>query len=67
MENFAALTRHLIDADAAVQISDSSALTDTLRTLLTDAALRDRIGRGAREVLEPHQGATARTAEKLSL
>lgn len=67
MENFAALTRHLIDADAAKQIPDSTALTDALRTLLRDGGLRERIGRSAREVLEPHQGATARTAEKLAL
>jgi 3-deoxy-D-manno-octulosonic-acid transferase len=67
MENFAALTRHLLEADAAKQIPDGAALTAALRTLLNDAGLRDRIGQSAREVLEPHQGATARTAEKLAL
>lgn len=65
MENFQALTRHLLEAEAAVQISDAGELTKTLRRLLSDAALRQAIGTRARAVLKPHQGATERTAEKI--
>lgn len=67
MENFAALTQHLIEKDAARQIPDNAALTVAIRELLKDASLRESIGRRACEVLEPHQGATARTAEVLAL
>ena len=65
MENFQALTRHLLEKEAAVQISDAGKLTETLRRLLSDAALCQAIGARARAVLEPHQGATGRTAEKI--
>ena len=65
MENFEALTRHLLEKQAARQIPTASALTDTLRELLADKKLREQIGTRARAVLEPHQGATARTAEML--
>ena len=65
MENFAALTRHLLEKDAARQIPDAAALTETLRRLLADRELCAQIGQRARAVLEPHQGATARTAAKI--
>ena len=67
MENFEALTRHLLEKDAARQIPDADALTETLRQLLADRELRAQVGQRARGVLEPHQGATARTAGYLTL
>ena len=65
MENFQALTRHLLETEAAVQIPDAGKLTEALRRLLSDAVLCQAIGARARAVLEPHQGATGRTAEKI--
>ncbi len=65
MENFQALTRHLLEKEAAVQIADAGGLVGTFRRLLSDAALRQAIGRRARSVLAPHQGATGRTAETI--
>ncbi len=65
MENFQALTRHLLDKEAAVQIPDAVQLTETLRGLLRDPSLRQAVGTRARAVLEPHQGATGRTAESI--
>ena len=65
MENFEALTRHLLSSEAAVQIPTAEALTATLRRLLLDSALRQAIGTRASAVLLPHQGATARTAERI--
>lgn len=67
MENFQALTRHLLEKEAAVRVSDSGKLTEALRRLLNDSALRQALGQRARAVLEPHQGATGRTAEKLQI
>lgn len=67
MENFEALVRHLLEKDAARQIADAAALTETFRRLLADRELREQIGQRARVVLEPHQGATARTAAKIYL
>ena len=65
MENFEALTRHLLSSEAAVQIPTAEALTATLRLLILDPALRQDIGTRASAVLLPHQGATARTAERI--
>jgi 3-deoxy-D-manno-octulosonic-acid transferase len=65
MENFAALVKHLLAKDAAVQIDDVPAIVPALRTLLSSPTLRTEIGRRAAEVLLPHEGATARTAAAL--
>jgi 3-deoxy-D-manno-octulosonic-acid transferase len=62
MENFEALTKHLLESDAAVRIPSAAELATSIRALLIDATRRDQIGARARTVLEPHQGATVRTA-----
>ena len=65
MENFAALTKHLLASEAAIQIPTAAALTETLRALLNDKARRTQIGARAKSALHPHQGATERTAAKI--
>ncbi|MEO6742575.1 MAG: glycosyltransferase N-terminal domain-containing protein [Chthoniobacteraceae bacterium] len=63
MENFAPLVAHLLKDSAAVQIATASELPAAIRTLLGDAETCTAIGTRARNALEIHQGATARTAE----
>ena len=65
MENFAALSRALLEGNGAVQINTESELTSTIRDLLQNPARRDGIVRSGREVLHVHQGAAARTAQLL--
>lgn len=65
MENFEALTRHLLKEDAARQIASADQLAGAIRELLTQAAVREGIGQRASAVLAPHQGATTRTAARL--
>jgi 3-deoxy-D-manno-octulosonic-acid transferase len=65
MENFEALTRHLLEKEAAFQVADGDGLAEAFRRFLSDSTRRKETGDRAREVLEPHQGATGRTAVKL--
>ncbi|HEY1770175.1 MAG TPA: glycosyltransferase N-terminal domain-containing protein [Chthoniobacterales bacterium] len=63
MENFSALAEHLVEAGGAFQPNDEPGLTKTIETLLRDTGqLRRAAVERAAEVLEPHRGATARTA-----
>ncbi len=65
MENFAALSRALVEANGAVQINTESELASTIRELLQNPERRASIVRSGREVLHVHQGAAARTAQLL--
>lgn len=65
MENFAALTAHLLARGALVQVPEAATLPAELRDLLTNPARRAELGARAREALAEHQGATSRTAELL--
>jgi 3-deoxy-D-manno-octulosonic-acid transferase len=65
MENFASLARALVTAGGALQIPNQIPLTNTLRDLLSDSARRDLLAQRARSVLDPHRGATERTARLL--
>lgn len=65
MENFATLAHSLIADRAAIQIRDAEELAPTLLDLLRDDTRREALVRRAHEVLAPHRGATARTAELL--
>jgi 3-deoxy-D-manno-octulosonic-acid transferase len=62
MENFAAFARALVERGAALQISSADELKRTVADLLGDAGLRQRLAENAREVLDTHGGASARTA-----
>ena len=62
MENFAAFARLLVERGSALQISSADELERAIADLLRDAGLRQRLAANAREVLNSHRGATARTA-----
>jgi 3-deoxy-D-manno-octulosonic-acid transferase len=62
MENFASLAKELIAKNGAVCVQDLPELIDTSRHLLRDAAAREQLVSNALRVLQPHRGATARTA-----
>ena len=63
MENFAALTAHLLSHDAAIQVDDAAALEVGLRHLLNNPKRRAQLGGYARDALASHQGATRRVSE----
>jgi 3-deoxy-D-manno-octulosonic-acid transferase len=65
-ENFPALVAHLQANDAGVAIAEGAELPGALRALLGDPARRAAMGARAKEVLAPHQGAAARTAEVIT-
>ena len=65
MENFAQLSRSLVAAGGALQPGDEASLTKSLRDLLRDQSRREELIRQARTVLDPHRGATQRTAQLL--
>ena len=67
MENFAAFARSLVERSAALQISSADELERAIVDLLGDAGLRQRLAENAREVLNTHRGATARTAALVDL
>jgi len=62
MENFATLAKALLLKKGAIQIADMDSLEQTTAELLRDGEARKRLVQQAREVLNEHQGATARTA-----
>ena len=63
MENFAALVRQLTKNRAVLCAGDGPELISHARSLLSDAALRERTSAAATKVIAYHCGATARTAE----
>ncbi|PYL64331.1 MAG: hypothetical protein DMF25_07510 [Verrucomicrobia bacterium] len=67
MENFAAFARSLVERAGAFQISSADELKRAIVDLLRDAGLRQRLAENAREVLNSHRGATARTAALIDL
>ncbi len=67
MENFASVVALLLEHQGARQISDASALRAELHTLLHNATQRAALGTNARNALQEHRGATARTTEALAL
>ncbi len=62
MENFATLANALVLKKGAVQVRDMDSLELTIAELLRDSEARQRLVQSAREVLNEHQGATARAA-----
>lgn len=62
MENFATLAKTFVSNKAALQVQDVDSLERALAALLSDAEARQRLVQNAREVLNVHRGATARTA-----
>ncbi|HAF04194.1 MAG TPA: 3-deoxy-D-manno-octulosonic acid transferase, partial [Spartobacteria bacterium] len=67
MENFAAFARSLVERGGALQIGSANELERAIVDLLRDAGLRQRLAENAREVLNTHRGASARTAALVDL
>ncbi len=61
MHNFAAITRMLLDAEAAEQVRNAAALGQVMARWLGDASLRTRLGENGRRVVEANRGALDRT------
>jgi 3-deoxy-D-manno-octulosonic-acid transferase len=62
MENFATLAKALVSNSGAIQVRDADALEQAAEKLLHDSEARQHLVQNAREVLNRHRGATARTA-----
>ena len=62
MENFAALGAALVAQGGAVQVNSATELRRTMTDLLANPEEREKMVANARKVLEPHRGATSRTA-----
>jgi 3-deoxy-D-manno-octulosonic-acid transferase len=62
MENFATLAKALVSRNGAIQVRDADALEKAVANLLHDSDARQRLVENAREMLNQHRGATARTA-----
>src|SRR5438477_3251943 len=62
MENFARLAEELVGSGGAARVETADELIDETRHLLNDPALRIQIAEAALRVIQPHRGATARTA-----
>ncbi|MBA3543362.1 MAG: hypothetical protein H0T83_02830 [Chthoniobacterales bacterium] len=65
MENFSSLARALVAVGGALQPNDERELAEALRGLLQDSEKRRDLADRAHAILEPHQGATNRTARLL--
>lgn len=72
IENFAAITKALLDEEALIQLPEASAsdaptqLASVFNELLSDEARRREMGRRAREVCRQNAGATERTMKMLN-
>ncbi len=66
MENFAAPTAALVEAGAVAVVPDSAGLSEGVMRLAANAAAAKQCGAAGRETVLAHQGATARTVDKLS-
>ncbi|HST30503.1 MAG TPA: 3-deoxy-D-manno-octulosonic acid transferase [Chthoniobacterales bacterium] len=62
MENFQALADSLVAQGGAVQIDSATDLRRTMTHLLANPEEREKMVEKARQILETHRGATARTA-----
>jgi 3-deoxy-D-manno-octulosonic-acid transferase len=59
-QNGPEIARLLIEAGGALEVADAAALADAAGRLLTDPALRERMGESARRFVETHRGSLAR-------
>ena len=66
MENFAALAQSLVRENGAVQVNSSSELQRAIGDLLRNPEARTEMVSKARQVVEIHRGATARTAKLIA-
>jgi 3-deoxy-D-manno-octulosonic-acid transferase len=59
--NFHDIANRLIEAEAAIQVSNAVALREAILKLLSDACERQRLGNAAQQLVRGQQGATERT------
>jgi 3-deoxy-D-manno-octulosonic-acid transferase len=65
MENFSEMAEQFLSANAGVQVSNGPQLGKVWVQLIQNDALRERMGRAARELSARNAGATARTLERI--
>jgi len=65
MENFRDMAAQFLKARAAVQVTSGQQLGKVWAQLIEDNALRERMGRAARELSERNRGASARSLERI--
>jgi 3-deoxy-D-manno-octulosonic-acid transferase len=65
MENFREMAEQFLSAHAAVQVGSGPELGKVWAQLIENPALRERMGKAAREVCERNRGATARCVERI--
>lgn len=61
--NFEPLATRLCEAGAVIRVKDANGMTDAVRTILHDGKKRTLMAAAAVEILNPHQGATARNRQ----
>jgi 3-deoxy-D-manno-octulosonic-acid transferase len=59
--NFKETAARLVEAEAAIQVTDGATLEDAVRQLLSDEEGRKRLGLSARDLVRRQQGATQKT------
>jgi 3-deoxy-D-manno-octulosonic-acid transferase len=66
MENFREMADRFLDAHAGVQVANGEQLGKVWVQLIEDNAMRERMGKAAREISEHNRGATARSLERIA-
>jgi 3-deoxy-D-manno-octulosonic-acid transferase len=66
MENFREMADRFLDAHAGVQVANGEQLGKVWVQLIEDNAMRERMGKAAREISEGNRGATARSLERIA-
>jgi 3-deoxy-D-manno-octulosonic-acid transferase len=65
MQNFADISRQLVEQNGAVQVRDAAELEKILGELLADDARRASLGANARRVIRANEGAIDQTVEMI--
>lgn len=65
MENFRDMAQLFLGEGAGIQVRSGEQLGKTWVQLIRDTAMRDRLGRKAKELAERNRGATARSIERV--
>ena len=63
ISDFLEIGHNIVERAAGIQVHDANDLRDTLKELLNDAALRNRMGANGIQVIKENRGATQRTLE----
>jgi len=66
MENFKEMADQFLDVHAGVQVSTGPGLGKVWIQLIEDNAMRERMGRAAREISQRNRGATERSLDHIA-